>query len=449
MDLVEADPDQGQLFRNGESVLPDDAFLWAINLPLMSGGASMIPAPNRKEAELFARSIREKLYELDQVDYAKSVYAHLWPLNNGEHTRSMGKGNWEAMINWFGQLCAGEVDVAPVALIGHSPEEVEQAKPETMTMHYDRMIVRMVDGEYQAVADGIDGDAFVGKGASFLEAISYRINLVGRPEGEFEVKDESTPADELAGRRVIDLYLTFDPLVHPELVLEANMQNNVGMAFDQVVEETLNEDVVDASMPEVDYKPTDCYEFVGINDHLILDTYVVTKKGMDFVATSLGGDDQIAASSPVSVESALKARAEMEELVSVEFSFAECTSATDEAKGRRLFDVTCTFCPIEHPSLAHAAQEQLVDLAIDLPDAKMGGLIDDFIAKEWPSESVATDDVAELEAEKPAPTSSRAAKPRYANPDNPSETWTGRGKQPAWLQAKIAAGANISDFLIQ
>lgn len=122
MDLVEADPDQGQLFGSDGASLPDDAFLWAINLPLMSGGASMIPAPSRKDAELFARSIREKLYEMDQVEYAKSVYAHLWPLNNGEHTRSMNKGNWEAMISWFGQLCAGEVDVAPVALIGHTPE---------------------------------------------------------------------------------------------------------------------------------------------------------------------------------------------------------------------------------------------------------------------------------------------------------------------------------------
>ncbi len=125
MDLVEADPDQRELFSDAGSVLPDDAFLWAINLPLMSGGASLIPAPNRKEAELFARSIREKLYELNQVDYAKSVYAHLWPLNNGEHTRSTNKGNWEAMINWFGQLCAGEVDIAPVALIGHAPDAAE------------------------------------------------------------------------------------------------------------------------------------------------------------------------------------------------------------------------------------------------------------------------------------------------------------------------------------
>ncbi len=40
-----------------------------------------------------------------------------------------------------------------------------------------------------------------------------------------------------------------------------------------------------------------------------------------------------------------------------------------------------------------------------------------------------------------------AVKPRYHNPTT-GETWTGRGKQPTWLQAAIADGANINDFLI-
>jgi DNA-binding protein H-NS len=37
---------------------------------------------------------------------------------------------------------------------------------------------------------------------------------------------------------------------------------------------------------------------------------------------------------------------------------------------------------------------------------------------------------------------------RYRNPQNPSETWTGRGKPPRWLAAKITAGAKKEDFLI-
>lgn len=49
---------------------------------------------------------------------------------------------------------------------------------------------------------------------------------------------------------------------------------------------------------------------------------------------------------------------------------------------------------------------------------------------------------------KAASTTRKPVAPRYRNTDNPSETWTGRGKQPRWLAAKIVAGASVSDFLI-
>jgi DNA-binding protein H-NS len=38
---------------------------------------------------------------------------------------------------------------------------------------------------------------------------------------------------------------------------------------------------------------------------------------------------------------------------------------------------------------------------------------------------------------------------KYANPDNPSETWTGRGRKPRWLNAKLQDGAKIEKFLIK
>lgn len=41
---------------------------------------------------------------------------------------------------------------------------------------------------------------------------------------------------------------------------------------------------------------------------------------------------------------------------------------------------------------------------------------------------------------------SKAAK--YANPDDRSETWTGRGRKPNWLVAKLAKGASLDDFAI-
>jgi len=38
--------------------------------------------------------------------------------------------------------------------------------------------------------------------------------------------------------------------------------------------------------------------------------------------------------------------------------------------------------------------------------------------------------------------------PKYQNPDEPSETWSGRGKQPRWLAAALKTGHAIEDFVI-
>jgi DNA-binding protein H-NS len=38
---------------------------------------------------------------------------------------------------------------------------------------------------------------------------------------------------------------------------------------------------------------------------------------------------------------------------------------------------------------------------------------------------------------------------KYANPDDPSETWTGRGRKPRWLSAKLKDGDRIEKFLIK
>jgi DNA-binding protein H-NS len=37
---------------------------------------------------------------------------------------------------------------------------------------------------------------------------------------------------------------------------------------------------------------------------------------------------------------------------------------------------------------------------------------------------------------------------KYRNPENPSETWAGRGLKPRWLSAAIKSGKNQEDFLI-
>ena|SRR5690349_13321846 len=38
---------------------------------------------------------------------------------------------------------------------------------------------------------------------------------------------------------------------------------------------------------------------------------------------------------------------------------------------------------------------------------------------------------------------------KYRNPDQPSETWAGRGKQPRWLVAQLRAGRRVEDFRIK
>jgi DNA-binding protein H-NS len=38
--------------------------------------------------------------------------------------------------------------------------------------------------------------------------------------------------------------------------------------------------------------------------------------------------------------------------------------------------------------------------------------------------------------------------PKYQNPSEPSETWSGRGKQPRWLTAALMTGRAIEEFII-
>ncbi|MCL2657770.1 MAG: H-NS histone family protein [Betaproteobacteria bacterium] len=39
--------------------------------------------------------------------------------------------------------------------------------------------------------------------------------------------------------------------------------------------------------------------------------------------------------------------------------------------------------------------------------------------------------------------------PKYRNPANPAQTWSGHGKRPMWANAHLQAGGDLSDLLIQ
>ena len=38
--------------------------------------------------------------------------------------------------------------------------------------------------------------------------------------------------------------------------------------------------------------------------------------------------------------------------------------------------------------------------------------------------------------------------PKYANPDEPSQVWSGRGKRPRWITEKLASGLSLQDLSI-
>lgn len=42
----------------------------------------------------------------------------------------------------------------------------------------------------------------------------------------------------------------------------------------------------------------------------------------------------------------------------------------------------------------------------------------------------------------------RSAAAKFINPDDPNMTWSGRGRKPNWLTAKVKAGANEEDFRV-
>jgi DNA-binding protein H-NS len=39
--------------------------------------------------------------------------------------------------------------------------------------------------------------------------------------------------------------------------------------------------------------------------------------------------------------------------------------------------------------------------------------------------------------------------PKFRNPEKPSETWAGRGKQPRWVTSQLRSGKRMDDFRIK
>ncbi|KIC37720.1 trans-acting regulatory protein hvrA [Ruegeria sp. ANG-R] len=56
--------------------------------------------------------------------------------------------------------------------------------------------------------------------------------------------------------------------------------------------------------------------------------------------------------------------------------------------------------------------------------------------------------LSELPLDGIKPTKGVKASPKYHNPSDPSQTWTGRGRKPKWVHDALKAGADISDLEI-
>ncbi|MEB4589546.1 H-NS histone family protein [Candidatus Thiothrix sp. Deng01] len=42
----------------------------------------------------------------------------------------------------------------------------------------------------------------------------------------------------------------------------------------------------------------------------------------------------------------------------------------------------------------------------------------------------------------------RIIKPKYRNPNNPEQTWSGRGRKPAWVEEWTSSGRSLDECLI-
>ena len=112
----------------------------------------------------------------------------------------------------------------------------------------------------------------------------------------------------------------------------------------------------------------------------------------------------------------------------------------------------------ELAALISKAKEQQVRIAKRTPIATVRSKISKFAKAEGytldelfgtsTKATKATKKTAKAAGAKPARKLGKVA-PKYRNPANTKETWSGRGKQPRWLAALTAKGRKVEEFLIK
>ena len=106
-------------------------------------------------------------------------------------------------------------------------------------------------------------------------------------------------------------------------------------------------------------------------------------------------------------------------------------------------------------ALIEKAKQQQSRLAKRTPIATVRSKITKFAKAEgytldelFGTSTKATKKTAKTAGAKPARKLGKVA-PKYRNPANTKETWSGRGKQPRWLAALTAKGKKVEEFLIK
>lgn len=63
--------------------------------------------------------------------------------------------------------------------------------------------------------------------------------------------------------------------------------------------------------------------------------------------------------------------------------------------------------------------------------------------------ALVTEEKPKSTAKKAKPAAKKtAAKPKYRNPGDPKQTWTGKGRRPKWYMDAVAAGTAEADLLV-
>lgn len=106
---------------------------------------------------------------------------------------------------------------------------------------------------------------------------------------------------------------------------------------------------------------------------------------------------------------------------------------------------------IDLESLSIAELEELIQLAtaqIQRTKAKKIADTRREIERLTREAGVSLGELFELGDKMPSKKTRAVVAPKYRNPDNPAQTWTGRGQKPVWLRFALQQGAKIEDFLI-